>query len=189
VNGILILCTANRCRSPVAEGFLAKCFKQYGIDIPLASAGLIEGNVESPREVVRAAANFGLDLTGHRSREFQPEMLMKTDLVVTMTRRHVRAIAVSDAKAWPRTFTMRELIRRGGDVGPRRSEQSLSKWLTLVNMGRQPINLLGADPNDDVSDPMGGVPDDYDEMVEALYGLTHELVGLLFPQAIYRNLG
>jgi hypothetical protein len=106
-----------------------------------------------------------------------------------MTRRHVRAIAVSDAKAWPRTFTMRELIRRGGDVGPRRSEQSLSKWLTLVNMGRQPINLLGADPNDDVSDPMGGVPDDYDEMVEALYGLTHELVGLLFPQAIYRNLG
>ena len=131
--------------------------------------------------MVRAASSFGLELSGHLSRHFELPQLAESDLIVTMTRRHVRELVAPEAKLWSRTFTIRELVRRGLEVGPRGTDEPLSKWLALVHEGRQPAELLGSDPGDDVADPMHGIPTDYDEMVETLYGLTHELVGLLFP--------
>jgi protein-tyrosine phosphatase len=181
MNGILVLCTANQCRSPVAEGLLRQRLVKRNIDLPLRSAGFLEGGVASPSEVIRAATMFGLDLSRHRSHQIDWATVPETDLIITMMRRHVRDVAVHEPGVWRKTFTIRELVRRGHDHGARQDGQPLDDWIEEVHLGRTPKDLLGDDASDDVEDTMGGIPADYDLMVETLFGLTHELVQLIYP--------
>ena len=38
------------------------------------------------------------------------------DLVLTMTREHLREVVALDPGAWPRTFTLKEIVRRAGST-------------------------------------------------------------------------
>jgi len=181
MGSVLVICTANQCRSPVAGGFLAKQVEARGLQLTVNSAGLLEGGVQSPSEIVRAATMFGLDLSGHRSRQIDVELLDSASLVIGMTRSHVREVAVRRPTLWRCTFTIRELVRRGGEIGPRPEGISLEEWLAEAHGDRAPQDLMGAGSDDDVTDPMGGVQAEYNEMAENLYGLTHELAELLWP--------
>ena len=81
-----------------------------------------------------------------------------------MERRHVREVVVLDQRAWSRAFTLKELVRRASEVGPRASEESLAEWLQRVNAGRRPADLLGQSRDDDVADPTTDPLADYDAM-------------------------
>jgi protein-tyrosine-phosphatase len=131
--------------------------------------------------MVRAAHAFGLDLAHHRSQAIDWTTLDETELIITMMRRHVREVVVHDVGSWSKTFTFRELVRRGRVVGARGSEESLADWVAKVHEGRMVTAMMGDDPSDDVADPMGGNPDDFDATVEILYGLVHELTDLVWP--------
>ncbi len=181
VSGILVVCTANQCRSPVAEALLERQFRTIGVRVPLRSAGLLEGGVPSPDEIIEAAGNEGLDLQHHRSVQVETPMLLEADLVIAMARSHVRELSVREPSCWPKTFTLRELLRRGEGTEGRRRGEPLEAWLSAVRMGRRPGDLFGADRRDDVPDPMGGAPEEFTSMVTLLERLTAELVDLLFP--------
>jgi protein-tyrosine phosphatase len=43
-------------------------------------------------EAVEVAKQYGADLTGHRSRPLSPELAAQADLLVAMTREHVRSV-------------------------------------------------------------------------------------------------
>ena len=73
-----------------------------------------------------------------------------------MTRDHLRYAAVTEPGAWPRTFTLKELIRRGERIGPRPPGEPLSRWLSRAHAGRERTSLLGDSLDDDVADPAGG---------------------------------
>ena len=160
---------------------MTRRFNEIGVRVPLRSAGLLEGGTPSPAEVVNAGARRGVDLRGHRSVQVEPWMLDEADLIVTMARSHVRELSVREQRCWPKSFTLRELVRRGSRVGPRQPEQPFSEWLASVREGRRTGDLFGADGRDDVLDPMGGSQEAFDEMVEILDVLTAELADLLFP--------
>ncbi len=181
VSGILVVCTANQCRSPVAEAFLERQFASIGVRVPLRSAGLLDGGMPSPAEIIEASSKEGLDLRAHRSVQVEASMLLEADLVIAMARSHVRELSVREPSCWPKTFTLRELLRRGEGTGGRRRGEPLESWLSEVRAGRRPGDLFGADRRDDVPDPMGGALEEFTSMVELLEHLTADLVDLLFP--------
>jgi protein-tyrosine-phosphatase len=137
------------------------------------------GDGEPPHpEAITAMAGFGLDISAHRSRRVIAQDLEAADLTLAMARENLRHAVVTAPAAWPRAFTLRELVRRGEVVGQRGPEESLAAWLARAHHGRERAALLGDSPTDDVADPAGGPPDGYAETATILSGLLDRLVGL-----------
>jgi protein-tyrosine phosphatase len=100
-------------------------------------------------------AGYGIDITAHRSRLAGAADLARASLVLAMARDHLRYAVVTEPGAWPRTFTLRELILRGERIGPRRPGEPFSGWLSRAHEGRERAALLGDSADDDVPDPVG----------------------------------
>ena len=173
-----MLCTANVCRSPMAEALLTRRMNELGSDTTVRSAGMLgDGNPPYP-EVVSAMAGYGLDVSSHRSRRVTQEDLERSDLTLAMARENLRHAVVTAPSVWPQSFTLRELVRRGTAIGLRSREESLAAWLGRVHEGRERAALLGDSPEDDVADPAGGPWHHYEETAAVLSGLVDRLVDL-----------
>lgn len=163
----------------MAEGFLRWHADDAGVDVHIHSAGLLgEGRPASP-EGVEAMAGWGIDTSAHRSRHLTAELVADAELVIGMAREHVREATLLTPEAFPRAFTVKELVRRGEDVGPLMPDQPLDEWLAKVAAGRRMSDLLGAAPEDDVADPIGLPLASYFSTAEELDNLTARLVRLL----------
>ncbi len=178
---VLVLCTANVCRSPMAQGFLAAELDARGVDAAVGSAGTALGPERPPEAAVAAMAAWGIDTSGHRAREVDDELLSHADLVLGMTRAHVREAVVRVPTAFPRAFTLKELVRRAGAVGARPAGESLDTWLARAGEGRTRAALLGRSSDDDVADPIGGPPEGYRATAEELHHLVLALCDLAWP--------
>ena len=96
---ILFVCAGNICRSPTAEGVMARLVGEAGLAerVELDSAGTggwHVGELPDPR-TIEAARRRGLELA-HRARQLRPGDLERFDLVLVMdddNLRHVTAMA------------------------------------------------------------------------------------------------
>lgn len=176
MTSVLVVCTANQCRSPMAQALLRRRLPW----LEVSSAGSLPGGRPASAGSVRAMASRGLVLDDHVSRTLDPEMVESADLVVCMARGHLRDVVVTVPAALPKTFTLRELVRRGEAVGP---ASSLAGWLALLGEGRRASDLLGDDPNDDIADPIGGPDVEYERTAAQLEDLVERLGRLLDPLA------
>ena len=131
-----------------------------------------------PIDMISVMDGYGLDVTADRSRVVTSEDLADAGLVLAMTREHVRCIVVKAPDAWPRTFTLKELVRRGEEAGPRPPGESLAVWLSRVHDGRERCALLGECSSDDVADPMDGPPQTFAATAALLAELADRLVAL-----------
>ena len=157
-----MLCTANVCRSPMAQAMLARELAARGQPALVTSAGVAAGGPAGvPGEVAVVLAGYGLDVTGHRSVAVTAGGLARADLILTMAREHLRHAVVLEPLTWPRAFTLLELARRGAQAGPRGRGESLAGWLARAHAGRSRMALLGDSEADDVADPAGGRLSDY----------------------------
>ena len=84
-------------------------------------------------------------------------------------------------ETWGRTFTFKELVRRGDAAGPRRPDEELSEWLNALGQHRDRRELLGSSDADDVADPIGGPPSIFEQTAAEIQGLCVSLVRLLWP--------
>ncbi len=120
----LVVCTANVCRSPTVERLFRRRLEGVrdvdGETWTVTSAGTRRVDARTDINTVRAAASVGIDLNGHLPRVLDREILTTdgADLVLVMTREHVRDVVVLDRDAWSRTFTLKELVRRAQGVEP-----------------------------------------------------------------------
>jgi protein-tyrosine phosphatase len=174
MTAILLLCTANVCRSVMAEAMLSARLAAQAV--PVASAGLLESGQCPPAEVVSVMAARGIDVAGHRSRRVTADDLAAADLVLGLAREHARHAAVLLPDCWPRTFTLRELLRRGQQAGARAPGEPLGDWLARAGGDRRRRDLLGSSADDDVPDPYGGPLAGYQATASLLDRLTSELV-------------
>jgi protein-tyrosine phosphatase len=181
---VLIVCSANQCRSPLAAALLRRALD--GSDVAVLDAGTGENGYPVTDETLTTASRLGVDLSEHRSTSIDPALVDAADLILTMERLHVRTIVVEDQEAWSKTFTLKELIRRAEVVGPRPSRQSLSEWLMTLHEGRNRRDLLGASPVDDVADPTSDRRVDHGAMAEELDELVAATVALVWPDAASR---
>ncbi len=180
---LLVVCTANQCRSPMGEVLFRRALAARGVPAVVASAGSMRGGVVASAGSVRAMARRELDLSAHRSHQLDVAEVAGADLIVCMGRRHAREVVVLHPPAWPRTFTLRELVRRGSLVGPRHPGQTLAGWLDVVGDGRSRSALLADDPTDDIADPIGGPESAYEATAVLLDDLVDRAVALAFPAA------
>lgn len=184
---VLTLCTANVCRSRLAEGFLVAIAAKRDLPLTVTSAGTIPSGLEVPvevRDILSSAAGIDrerLDLDLDRvGREVETADLEDSDLILCMARAHVREAVVREPSVWPRCFTLKELVRRGSNIGPRRGE-AVESWLARVHEGRDSASLLGDSDDDDVADPYGGTPEEYQVTATEISRLIDRLVGLVWP--------
>ena len=175
---IMVLCSGNQCRSPMTQALLLRRLFTMKAPAAVRSAGMLKDGVPSPPEVVSAMADYGLDVTQHRSRMVTAEDLAHADLILGMAREHVRHAAVIAPLSWPRAFTLKELLRRGHETGPRMRGEPVADWLARVHKGRTHAALLGDSPLDDVADPAGGPPRGYAATAALLDELVARLVEL-----------
>ena len=86
--------------------------------------------------------------------------------------------------AWPRSFTIRELVRRGDQAGRRPPGEDLAGWLARVHAGRSRQDLLGDSAEDDIADPIGGPLSGYQRTAEELRRLAVALAHLCWTGAV-----
>jgi protein-tyrosine phosphatase len=183
ITKVLFLCTGNICRSPAAEALLRHRLTEAGVDAEVRSAGLLEAGHPASQYGVAVLAERGIDASAHRSRTMLVDELLGADLILGMAREHVRAAAVQAPEAWRRTFTLKELVRRGDEIGARRPGQTLDDWLAEVRADRSTADLMGDSHADDIADPIGQPRPAYESMIVELDGLIGRLFWLVWGNA------
>lgn len=114
---IVMVCTGNTCRSPMAETLMRELLrKKIGREdaVRVLSAGVAAstGGSASPQSI-EVMGERKLDLTGHASQPLGEEIMNVADLVLTMTRSHRAAILAAWPEMHDRVFTLRH---DGGDI-------------------------------------------------------------------------
>src|SRR5947207_14885436 len=111
---ILVVCTGNVCRSPIAEGIARESLaRRLGDRAPtVRSAGTMgwEGSGAMP-ESIDAAAERGIDIGSHVARRLSEGLVREADLVVAMAQEHREEIHRALPEVADRTFTLKELTR------------------------------------------------------------------------------
>src|SRR5262249_38212092 len=101
------------------------------------------------------------------------------DVVIAMERSHVRRVVVLDPDAWSRTFTLKEIVRRGEHIGGRRPDETAVAWIAEAHRGRRRDDLLRADGADNPADPMGQSQKAFDRSAGEIDDLSRRLAKLL----------
>ncbi len=159
---VLFTCTANICRSPMAEGLLRKHLARLSPGAPSASSGLVSSAGQraggSPIAPLASAAlaSYEVDMSGHESRRLIPAYVQQAGLILTMTTEHMCHVVDMVPAAWNKTFLLTEFCRRIAGVSPRAERESFARYLSRVNEGRNPADVLAAGTQDDIADPYGG---------------------------------
>ena len=91
---ILIVCTANICRSPVVHALAADRLSQNGYpEWQVASAGTWAEHGElASGYSIEVLADQGYDISGHRSQPIDAELLAWADLVLCLATGHAEAL-------------------------------------------------------------------------------------------------
>lgn len=97
---VLFLCTANVCRSPLAEALLRHQLRDRGLQrrVAVASAGTRvaqPGRRPDPR-IVQLCTAAGVSLRGIRARPLSLGMLERSDVVLAMEPQHLEDMAKQD---------------------------------------------------------------------------------------------
>lgn len=91
---VLIVCSGNTCRSPMAEVALRRLLDSSGRDdirVSSAGTGAYEGSPASEGAYL-VALEEGLDLTPHRARLLDEHLVRQADLILTMGRGHLARV-------------------------------------------------------------------------------------------------
>ncbi len=91
---VLIVCTGNTCRSPMAEAMLAKAVTEAGlkgVEVSSAGIGAWEGAATSEGALL-VMLERGYDLSTHRARQLTREMVDGSDLILAMGRAQLARI-------------------------------------------------------------------------------------------------
>ncbi|MDP8974988.1 MAG: hypothetical protein M3N28_01190 [Actinomycetota bacterium] len=164
----------------MAEVFLARRLEELGVAAHVHSAGLLDDG--RPAQGVEVLAGMGFDTSTHRSRRMTAEMVENADLVLCMAREHLREAVLLSPAAWPRSFTLKEIVRRGEQSGPRPAGQPFDEWVAKLHAGRSRAGLLGSSVDDDIADPIGGSRTVYKNTAAEIQTLSDRLVELAWER-------
>lgn len=185
---LLVLCTANQCRSPMAGALLERALQRAQVAAIVVSAGFGRDGVSAPAGTLHAAARHGLSLEHHRSRRLTVTDLRTADVVLVMERGHVHQAVVTDVTCWPKCFTLKEVVRRAHGIGRRETDEGFADWLGRLHEGRRPADLLtGRREDDEVRDPVGAPDRVFQEVADELTALVDNFVDLAFPRSLHRR--
>lgn len=155
---VLIVCTANQCRSPMAEILLRDAARARGLDWVVRSAGTraVEGRPMDPK--ARAVlVERGHDPGGWTSMPLTPQLVEEADLVLTAEALHRSEVVTLVPAALTHSFLLLQFARLAGHSRPvaqprgPKSGQLLVEAVTEARAHVQPV----PPGSDDIEDPVG----------------------------------
>lgn len=146
-NRILVVCTGNICRSPMAEFLLRQRLGQIAdLNVEVRSAGT-GALVNHPAEETTSAMmqTQGLDLAAHRARQLTTELSYWAELILVMEKHHRDAVMEMDPTARGKIFLLGHWIdqevpdpyRRGSEAHARSLkiiEAALDSWIKKLKV-------------------------------------------------------
>jgi protein-tyrosine phosphatase len=120
---IVIVCTGNTCRSPMAEAMLRRLLaerlgckpeevEERGVIVASAGISAAPGVGAAP-EAIDVMRERGLDITRHESQPLSDKLIRHADLLLAMTGAHRQAIV----RRWPEAAHRAMVVRMdGGDI-------------------------------------------------------------------------
>ncbi len=112
MKNVLVVCTGNVCRSPMAQALIRKEIEDRGLasDIAVDSAGTY-AMVDHPASggSINAMAQRGLDINAHRAKQLTADLVNQADVILVMEERHRRSIFVTWPRAIMKTLLLSEL--------------------------------------------------------------------------------
>jgi protein-tyrosine phosphatase len=117
---ILIVCTGNTCRSPMAEvigrrllaekiGCVEADIEEHGVMITSAGIAAMAGGKASSQGI-EVMEKMGLNLGAHSAQPVSEQMVRHADLILTMARGHREALLAQ----WPDAASRTEVLRLDG---------------------------------------------------------------------------
>jgi protein-tyrosine phosphatase len=109
---ILVVCTGNICRSPVAERLLRAQSEVLGLPVLVHSAGTqsMVGHDMTP-EAAHLAQHYGADPNNHHSKQLTEQQIAGADLILTATREHRSKVVSLHPRAARYTYTLNQFAR------------------------------------------------------------------------------
>lgn len=116
---ILFVCTANICRSPMAAGL----FKQILKDKKSVGEWIVEsagtwGLDGEPAATGSLAVmkNKGIDISGHRARSVNEDIIQSFDLILTMESGQKESLQMEFSKYSDRIYLLSEMVNQKHDI-------------------------------------------------------------------------
>ena len=144
---ILFVCTANICRSPVAEAVLRHRLEERGMEewtVRSAGTWAIQER-GAAQNSIRVLAERGIDISDHRSRMVSSELLKEADLILCMESGHVEALKAEFPEAVGRIHLLSEMAGESFSISdpyrePLEQYQRMANTVTdLIDGGLQRI--------------------------------------------------
>jgi len=145
---VLLVCSGNMCRSPMAEGLAREMLAdrlgcgpadlhRHGLEVASAGTGLAIFGFPASENAIRTMEERGIDIRGHQSRPLTVDALLAADYIWVMAQSHLDPVRKLAPEAAPR------------------------------------VSLL--DPSgEDVSDPIGGAIEAYRDCADHIEGALAE---------------
>jgi protein-tyrosine phosphatase len=185
---LLFVCTANVCRSPLAERLLRRRLEALSgspaAPVSVASAGArARRGTSMPEEAARVLRARGGDGDGFTSTPLTASTVGDPALVLTAERWHRRAVTEAAPRLVRRCFTLLELARLldagvPGEVLHRPLPERLTA-LAEVAAARRGSGALVRPELDDLPDPLGGTAADFEACADRIEDALSAVVEVL----------
>jgi low molecular weight protein-tyrosine phosphatase len=177
---VLMVCTGNVARSPLAEQLFsaraAAAFQSDSANILVASAGVraLVG-YDMTDDARRVARSHGVEAVRHHARQVTSELITAADLVLGANRAHRRFIVETQPRASSKAFTLVEFahvlrwLGSGQGLVPPADlhESAAARLLSVRDAAARQRGMVPppGDPSDfDIADPYGAKPAVYDQV-------------------------
>jgi protein-tyrosine phosphatase len=177
---VVVVCTANRFRSPLAAAVLERELK--GLPIEVTSRGVRDVGAMPPLpQALDSASRLGIDVSRHRARAFRAEELRDADLVIGFEEAHLLAAREAGTPAanvfgLAELVTLLERLDRRPKPGPGSYISSVRSTLTEADRLRDP-----ASAKLEIEDPVRKSSPEAAAIADRIHTLSCRLARLLTP--------
>ncbi|MDD4100359.1 MAG: Sua5/YciO/YrdC/YwlC family protein [Candidatus Cloacimonetes bacterium] len=114
---VMFVCTANICRSPIAEHLFRRMVHSAGLSISVDSSGLLDGGHMISISSMQLLVESGIkEASEHVSKRITPQMVSASRLVLTMEERQRDFLQKQNPDSASKIMTLNEITGMDGDI-------------------------------------------------------------------------